>query len=177
MPSSGFCGVANAPRPLARLEVLGPMRFVRAGAAEPMRAQKRKELLVRLLEARIAGRFGLSQLELIDALYPDAHEGDAARSLQQRVFQTRKRLGASLLIRCGDGYALGAVTSDAEAFLETDDTRLWRASYLANAGTGDEVVAGALHHALRMRMEPSLEAEPAEALPVSWTSFLEAFGT
>ena len=116
---------------------------------------------------RIAGRFGLSQLEPTDALYPDAHEGDAARSLQQLEFQTRKCLGASLPIRCGDGYALGAVTSDAEAFLETDDTRLWRGSYLANAGTGDEVVAGALHHALRMRMEASLEAEPAEALPVS----------
>ncbi|MDQ3460912.1 MAG: hypothetical protein M3498_16715, partial [Deinococcota bacterium] len=157
--------VAPAPRPdaLPRLELLGPMRIVHNGVPQSVRGQKRKELLACLLEARIAGRAEVTQLELFDSLYPDEPEDAAAGSLKQLVFQLRKSLGAGVILRTAGGYALGSMGSDAEDFLKNGDTRLWRGVYREDAGPGDETVASALTHALRIKAAALLGADPLEA--------------
>ncbi|MDQ3396706.1 MAG: tetratricopeptide repeat protein [Deinococcota bacterium] len=154
---------APVPDGLPRLEVLGPMQVVHDGKAEPVRGHKRKELLARLLEAKIAGRAEVSQLDLFDGLYPGEPEEAAADSLKQLVFQLRKSLGVGTILRTTGGYALGNVTSDAEDFLRAGDTRLWRDVYREDAGEGDETVASALYHALRMKAADLLKADPLEA--------------
>jgi len=149
---------------LPRLEVLGPMRLVRGGAVVPVRGQKRKELLAYLFEARIAGRAEVSQLELCDTFYPNENEADAAGALKQLVFSTRKSLGADVILRTPSGYALGQIASDAEAFLEGGDSRLWRGSYLEDVDLGpNDAVQQELHKALAARVRELLEAEPKEA--------------
>lgn len=149
---------------LPRLELLGPMQLVRDGVSVAVHGHKRKELLATLLEARVAGRAEVSQLELLDALYPDEAEDVAAGALKQLVFQLRKSLGQGVILRTGSGYALGEVTSDVEAFLQGGATRLWRGSYREDIdGQGDETVAGAVHHALRLKIAERLGDDPAEA--------------
>jgi hypothetical protein len=152
------------PAALPCLDVLGPMQAVYHGVATPVRGQKRKELLALLLEARIAGRPEVCQLELLDALYPDELEEAAADALKQLVFQLRKGLGTSVIARTPSGYALGSVTSDAEDFLKSGDTRLWRGVYLEDAGSnGDETIASALYQALQARAAELLSGDPHEA--------------
>jgi tetratricopeptide (TPR) repeat protein len=154
---------APAPGPTIRLEVLGPMRLVRQGKVEAVRGQKRRELLARLLEARITGRAELPQLELIDLLYPADPEEAAAGSLKQVVFKLRSQLGPAVVLRTSSGYALGSVSSDAEDFLKSGDTRLWRGVYLEDAGQGDEGVASALYHALKLKTGELLASDLPEA--------------
>jgi DNA-binding SARP family transcriptional activator len=139
------------------------MRIVHNGVPQSVRGQKRKELLACLLEARIAGRAEVTQLELFDSLYPDEPEDAAAGSLKQLVFQLRKSLGAGVILRTAGGYALGSMGSDAEDFLKNGDTRLWRGVYREDAGPGDETVASALTHALRIKAAALLGADPLEA--------------
>jgi len=147
----------------ARLEVLGPMRIVRGGRAEGVRGEKRRQLLALLLEARIGGRSEVDQLTLLDALYPDEPEDAAGAALKQLVFQLRKGFGDGAIVRTPGGYALGALASDAEAFLISGDTRLWRGAYLGDASTSDETVRNALFHALKSCSSKVLERDPAEA--------------
>ena len=63
------------------------------------------------------------------------------------------------------GYALGAIISDAEEFLETGDTRLWRGAYLEGLSLdrSSETVRETLHLALQNRAEILLETDPLEA--------------
>lgn len=154
---------ATAPGRTLQLEVLGPMRLVWPGKVEEVRGQKRRELLAYLLEARIAGRAELPQLELLDALYPDEPEDVATGALKQLVFQLRKGLGTGAILRTGSGYALGDIGSDAEDFLTTGDTRLWRGVYLEDAGQSEETMASALYHALHHKATDLLGKDPAEA--------------
>ena len=152
----------------ARLEVLGAMRMVQANRSVPIRGAKRRELLAVLLEARIAGRAEVSQLELIDALYPEASEEDAATAIRQLVFQSRASLGESLILTTANGYALGAVESDAEVFLNNPDLRLWRGAYLEGVlQQNDETVRGALYHALHFKLSASLEMQTSEVVRFS----------
>jgi tetratricopeptide (TPR) repeat protein len=155
------------PETSSRLEVLGPMQMLIAGKPEPVRGGKRKELLAALLEARIMGRSEVSRLDLFDALYPDTSEVQASAALSSLVYQLREQFGSDTILSSDGGYALGGITSDAEVFLETSDTRLWRGEYLESSDLGvGETVRETLHLALRHRAESLLETDPIEAVRV-----------
>jgi hypothetical protein len=151
--------------PSGRLEVLGSMQFFANGKLESVRGRKRKELLACLLEARIAGRSQLSQLDLADKLHPE-HPDENLETIKQLVYQVRSAFGQTVIITSGSGYALGAISSDAETFLEDGDTSLWRGDYLEGVDNRDDTVSDALHHTLSERMKSLLETDPVEAARV-----------
>ena len=144
---------------------LGAMQVVRDGQLVLLRGRKRQELLARLLEARISGRAEANRLDLLDAMYPDADEVQATTSLKDVVHQVRSVLGQGVIQTTPNGYALGSVTSDAEAFLAGGDTRLWRGGYLEGLDLDrlDETVREALDLALRSRVRVLHETDPKEA--------------
>ncbi len=149
----------------ARLEVLGSMQLRQDQKVHTVRGQKRCELLANLLEARIAGRTEVSPLEFIDRLYPETLEGDAIASIRQLVFQTRSSLGEGLIQTTANGYALGAVDSDVEAFLKNADVHLWRGAYFEGISIqtqSDETVRDAVYHALLTRLPSLLETQASE---------------
>jgi hypothetical protein len=152
-----------------RLELLGTARVIVNGEPVSNRGAKRLELLTVLLEARIRGRAEVSQLELCDALYPDVSEVQAAQSLKKIVQLVRDSINKGAIKTTSAGYALGEIRSDAEAFLETGDTRLWRGAYLegTNLSRDDETVPDALYSALRSKLETILTTDPREAARVS----------
>ncbi|WP_299426539.1 tetratricopeptide repeat protein [uncultured Meiothermus sp.] len=146
------------------LEVLGPMQLTLEGKSDPVRGQKRRELLAVLLEARISGRGEVPTLELLERLYPGVPDPDAGTALKQTVFKTRASLGQGLVVTTAGGYALGAVESDVEVFLKTQQTRLWRGVYWQDVSLeADETVRGAVYHALCSSIRARLEADPSEA--------------
>jgi thioredoxin-like negative regulator of GroEL len=146
------------------LEVLGPMQLRLEGRSDAVRGQKRKELLAVLLEARISGRNEVPTLELLKRLYPGVPDSEAGTALRQIIFQTRASLGQGLITTTAGGYALGAVESDVEVFLKTQQTRLWRGAYWQDVSLeADETVRGAVYHALRSSIRARLEADPSEA--------------
>jgi tetratricopeptide (TPR) repeat protein len=151
-----------------QLQVLGPMQFFHGGKSNVVRGEKRKELLALLLEARMAGRTEVTQLELLEALYPNEPEDIAAGALKQLVFQIRAGFSPSVIARTGNGYALGAVASDAEAFLTSGEPHLWRGVYLQGVTRRDEAVAEALYDALRVKAANLLDANPHEALRLGY---------
>ena len=154
-------------RTVAQLQVLDNMQMLIAGKSEPVRGGKRKELLALLLEARIMGRSEVSRLDLFDALYPDASEAQASTTLASLVFHLREQFGPNVVLSSDTGYALGGITSDAETFLETGDTRLWRGAYLEGAELSvGETVRETLHLALRHRAESLLQTDPDETIRV-----------
>jgi tetratricopeptide (TPR) repeat protein len=159
---------AAARSPTVRLEFLGPIRFSIQDKPEPVRGRKRQELLALLLEARIAGRAEVHKLELLDALYPDSIEDQATSALKETVRTTRASLSADVIQTTQNGYALGAVTSDAEDFLRTGDVRLWRGAYLdgLTLESRDEAVRESLHLALSSAAMNALETDPREAARV-----------
>jgi tetratricopeptide (TPR) repeat protein len=148
-----------------RLEVLGSMQLFANGKLEVVRGRKRKELFACLLEARMAGRSQLSQLDLADKLHPE-NPDENLETLKQLVYQVRSAFGQTVITTSGNGYALGAISSDAETFLENGDTNLWRGEYLEGIDNRDDTVSGALHHALSECIEKLLETEPSEAARV-----------
>jgi two-component SAPR family response regulator len=132
-----------------------------------VRGGKRKELLALLLEARIMGRSEVSRLDLCDALYPDSDESQANAALSNLVYQLRELFGPEVVFSSDAGYALGGITSDAETFLETADTRLWRGEYLESSDLGvGETVRETLYLALCHRAEILLETDPTEVARV-----------
>jgi hypothetical protein len=79
----------------------------------------------------------------------------------------REQFGPDTIRSSDGGYALGRITSDAETFLETGDTHLWRGEYLEGSDLGvGETVRETLHLALRNRAETILETDPNEAVRV-----------
>jgi tetratricopeptide (TPR) repeat protein len=150
----------------AQLRVLGSVQVLIAGKPEPVRGGKRKELLTLLLEARIMGRTEPSRLHLIDTLYPNTFESQANAALSNLVYQLREQFGPDSIHSSNGGYTLGKITSDAELFLETSDTRLWRGEYLDGLHLADETVRESLHLALRNRAENLLETDPGEVVRV-----------
>ena len=147
-----------------RLEVLGAVRLSRDGTPVTYRGRKRAEILAFLLEARIAGRLEVSALDMVDALYPDDPEVEARNTLKQQVYLIRTSLGADTVTSTANGYALGAVSSDAEDFLNAGDTRLWRGAYLEGMGAGWHYgVHDALTLALRSTLEALLQTDATEA--------------
>ena len=148
-----------------KLEVFGAMQFVTENSSIPVRGQKRRELLALLLEARIAGRKEVARLELLDALYPNSDEMESGASLKDIVYQVREIAGSSSILTSENGYALGEITTDAETFLETGNTQLWRGAYLdgLNLERNNETVRETLHFALRSNANSLLESDPTEA--------------
>jgi hypothetical protein len=116
--------------PLARLEVLGALQIRTIQGVSKLRGQKRFELLALLLEARIAGKQDLARLEILDALYPNEPEDRANSSLKNLISNIRQTIHTQAIIATTNGYALGNLTSDAEEFLQTHNTELWRGAYL-----------------------------------------------
>lgn len=146
----------------SRLEVLGPMRL----DGKNIQGSKRQELLAYLLQTRMAGRGEASKLELLDALYPNTPEEQAWAALKKSVSQIRSSLGQGLIQTTASGYALGAVSSDAEAFLQSGDTLLWRGEYLAGVLPVNETLGEVLYEALQAKAQALLQANPKEAVRV-----------
>jgi hypothetical protein len=133
-----------------------------------MRGRKRRELLALLLEARLAGRAEVDKLELIDALYPEEDELKASTNLRELVYVLRERLGTQAISTTATGYALGNVDSDAEIFLRTGDTSLWRGVYLEGIDLEhQETVAESLYWLLFSKAQELLETNPKEVARVA----------
>jgi hypothetical protein len=146
------------------LEVLGPVRLTN-GSIKPVRGRKRQALLAYLLEARIAGKPEVDKIELIDALHPDFEEPRALNALRVEVHDLRSQLNPGVIETTGTGYKLGEIQTDAEAFLQTRNTQLWRAAYLQgisferNDDSGYQLLIGTLHDcALELMDSNPLEA-------------------
>jgi hypothetical protein len=151
----------NLEQSTTQLELLGPVRLRQETKLEPIRGRKRQELLALLLEARIAGRSEIPKLELIDRLYRDSTEAQAAASLKDLAHQIRTMYGQDLINTTGNGYALGPVTTDVETYLETNDLQLWHGPYLS--GPEDGLRPG-LHASLLEHAHLLLDAQPEETL-------------
>jgi DNA-binding SARP family transcriptional activator len=155
------------PRVNVQLEVLGTMQITHESKPESVRGQKRKELLAVLLEARILGRTEVTMLELFDALYPNVSESEAASGLKQTVFKVRSSYGQGAITTTANGYALGAMDSDAETFLRDASTQLWRGAYLQDANLEPSAsVLEVLTLALHAKAKILLESDPKEAARV-----------
>ncbi len=151
------------------LEVLGSTRISQNDQVIARRGTKRYELLVILLEARMMGRSEVSRLELLEVLYHDTSEEQATQSLKKIVHLTRDQLGRGSIQTTSGGYALGDVRSDAEKFLETKDTNLWRGAYLEGVRVeqNDDTVSEVLYQTLKTSIRSLLELDPKEAARVS----------
>ncbi len=158
---------SSSPSPATHLEVLGNIQVAHEGKTETVRGQKRKELLAVLLEARILGRSEVTMLELFDVLYPSVSESEAASGLKQTVFKVRSSYGQNTITTTANGYALGAITSDAETFLRDASTQLWRGPYLQDANLEPSAsVLEVLTLALHAKAKMLLESDPKEAARV-----------
>jgi hypothetical protein len=150
---------------LPQLNVLGTFRLEINNETITPPALQGKILLALLLEARVTGRDGVNTLELLDALYPEYEESRGLGALKQLVFRIRSSLGKSAILRLSDGYALGALETDAEAFLTTGATHLWRGTVLSDLS--EDIAFGlrdALAQALKRCAESLPETDPQEAV-------------
>jgi DNA-binding SARP family transcriptional activator len=145
------------------LRVLGAIEIEQDNQPLAFRARKRLEVLCYLLEARVAGKQEVNLLELVDTFYPEVPEANARLTLRQVVYLIRSSLGADSILSTPNGYALGAVGSDIEDFLQMGDTRLWRGPYLPGFNGWNANVRDGLLLALRSSAEAALQTNPAEA--------------
>jgi DNA-binding SARP family transcriptional activator len=151
-----------------RLEVLGPMAI--NGKVISGRSKKGKELLAMLLEARLNKRNEINDLELLDTLYPDLDEESAGSALRQLVYRLRLSIGTEVIVRTGNGYTLGEVQTDVEAFLNSASlnsasTQLWRGPFLSDLeDSWAASVRSTITQALRKSVQEQIEANPTEAL-------------
>jgi two-component SAPR family response regulator len=152
---------------LLRIEVLGSMRLVGQSASETLRGRKRLEMLAVLLEAKLAGSSQLAKLELFDRLYPEEDELKASNNLRELVYVLRQRLGEPAIVTTATSYALGNFESDAEQFLKTGDTSLWRGAYLEGISLDQHSpVAESLYLLLFTKAQELLEINPKEIVRV-----------
>ena len=158
---------ANKTNSPIYLRVLGPIQIELNGSLFNYKAQRGKFLLALLLEARIAGRSEVSQLDLLDSLYPDMDEKRATSALKQLIYRLRSGLGSATIARTSNGYALGDVNSDAEDFLNLGDVSLWRGPYLQDLEESwSSSTSDALYHELRLQVK-KLKDKPQEAVNLS----------
>ncbi len=149
---------------LLRINVLGTVSLEQQGQTIHYRGRKRLEFLGYLLETRISGRFEAPTLEIIDALYPDLLEPEAKSALKQLVYLLRSKLGAEVIRSTAQGYALGAIASDAEEFLATGDPSLWHGVYLEGLSDGWlPGVRDALVQAIRQKIESLAKTDAKQA--------------
>jgi tetratricopeptide (TPR) repeat protein len=157
-----------APKNAPRLDVLGVMQLHHDGQVTSVRGRKRQELFALLLEARISGRAEVTRLNLFDALYPDVDETKALSNLKQLIHSLRLELGESVIKTTSTGYALGEIISDAEMFLQTGDTALWRGCYLEGIDlTAREGLSESLYLLLFEKARTLQETDPKEAARVA----------
>jgi tetratricopeptide (TPR) repeat protein len=141
------------------LEVLGPVQL----SGRPIAGVKRQELLLHLLEARLLGRLELSREELRKALYPHTEEPLALVLLEDLVDRTRGSLGPEVVVQSAQGYALGTIASDAERFLQSGHTGLWRGVYRQDLPGGLAQVRECLYSRLYRQACALLESNPLES--------------
>lgn len=147
-----------------RINVLGNVSLEQHGKTINYRGRKRLEFLGYLLETRISGRLEAPTLEIIDALYPDLLEPEAKSALKQLVYLLRSKLGADVIQSTQQGYALGAIGSDAEEFLETGNPGLWQGVYLQGLSDGWlPGVRDALVQAIRQKIEGLAKTDVKQA--------------
>jgi tetratricopeptide (TPR) repeat protein len=145
------------------LAVLGTMQLEKGQQVLNVRGRKRQDFFALLLGARMSGRSEVSRLDLFDLLYPDIDEEKATGNLRQLVHTLRLELGETVIKTTATGYTLGDITSDAEIFLQTLDTSLWRGCYLDGLdGATKESVQEALYLALFERAKQLLEDDSKE---------------
>jgi hypothetical protein len=146
-----------------RLDVLGPMAI--NGKAISGRSKKGKQLLAMLVEARLNKRDEINDLELLDTLYPDLDEESAGSALRQLVYRLRSSIGANVIVRTGNGYTLGQIQTDVEAFLNGANTQLWRGPFLSDLeDSRARSVRSTVTQALRNTVKALIEDDPTEAL-------------
>jgi hypothetical protein len=156
------------PKNGPRLNVLGVMQLQHRGQTNNVRGRKRQELFALLLEARLSGRAEVARLDLFDALYQHSDEVKALGNLKQLIHALRLEFGESVIKTTANGYALGGITSDAEVFLQTGDTKLWRGCYLAGLELGArENVAESLYLLLFDKAKALLVPDSKEAARVA----------
>jgi tetratricopeptide (TPR) repeat protein len=157
--------MTNQPDPPeVQLLVLGTFSLEKHNQTINYRGRKRSEFLLYLLETRISGREEANSSELTQVLYLDLPEAEARASLKQLVYLIRQQLGNAVVQSTQNGYALGAVHSDLEDFLETDNAKLWRGKYLAGVGEGwIPSVREAVVHALQTKVEMLSTTDAKEA--------------
>ncbi len=147
---------------MPELQVLGSLRVVRGNQVLRLQTRSGKDLLALLLEARLEGRNEIPDLELMDRLFSDLSEPQARNALKNLVYRLRTLLGAPTINRTPTGYALGAISSDAERFFETSDLKIWRGAYLEDSGfEGSHETRDKLMIALQMAAQTQLEVSPA----------------
>ncbi len=158
--------VQNKPVQVSfRIANLGSLQFERDGLPVQYKAAKGRELLGLLSELRLRGQSEIRQLELLDWLYPNLDESAAISALQQLIYRLRNSLGQNVIVRTATGYALGAeVQTDAETFLQTADSALWRGAWLADfAGGQDSMARNRIYQALTAYIENMILKTPSEA--------------
>jgi DNA-binding SARP family transcriptional activator len=139
---------------------LGSMGLEHSGKPVAYRGRKRLELLAYLLEARLAGRAEAGILDLLDAIFPEHPEAEARHTLKQHIYLIRGSLGPSSVLSTHGGYALGAVSSDAEEFLASGNPALWSGPYLDGlCGGWLPGVRDTLTQALRVKVEDLLGSD------------------
>jgi tetratricopeptide (TPR) repeat protein len=148
---------------MPRLEVLGLMQISQHKKIEAVKGRKRQELVALLLDARLSGRTEVGRLELFDKLYSSEDELKATNNLKDLVYALRENLGANAIVTTANGYALGTLDSDAEQFLKTGDTNLWRSVYLEGLTVeGQETVSESLYLLLFEKARELLQTDPKE---------------
>ena len=94
--------------------VLGPLTINRDGVPVAVPATLRRLCAVLLA----AGGRPVPTEVLVDALWPDEPPPEPRKVLQVYVYRLRRALGAAVVVRDGDGYALPAPVTDAARFTE-----------------------------------------------------------
>jgi DNA-binding SARP family transcriptional activator len=109
----------------------------------------------------------VTKLEFLDRLYAGDDELKASTSLREMVHVLRESFGTSVILTTTHGYALGDLISDAELFLQTGDTSLWRGLYLEGIDLElHETVAESLYLLLYSKAQEHLESSPKEAIRI-----------
>jgi DNA-binding SARP family transcriptional activator len=148
------------------VQVLGSVQLVSSGKSESIRGNKRQQFLAILLESKLSGRSEVLNLDLIDTLYPDEDELKSANNLRGLVSNLRQHLGDNAILTTTSGYTLGNVQSDAETFLQTGDTNLWRGAYLEGLNLDTGTFTDSLYLLLYEKANTSLESNPKESARV-----------
>ena len=155
--------IENTPQVL----VLGDLQISHQGKIEKLKGTKRQEFMALLIEAKLSGRSDVTRLELFDTLYPNEDELKAANNLKDMVYSLRETFAETAIVTTANGYALGNMDSDAEQFLKTGDTGLWRSVYLEGLGVGQqEMVSESLYLTLFEKARNLLETDPKEVARV-----------
>jgi DNA-binding SARP family transcriptional activator len=91
-------------------------------------------------------------------------EPEAKSALKQLVYLLRTKLGSDVIQSTPQGYALGAIASDAEEFLATGNPSLWHGVYLEGLSEGWlPGVRDALVQAIRQKIESLAKTDAKQA--------------